>query len=111
MKLNSTSDAGRYVCHAKLDLNEKFDIYFTVKVNRKPPRSHSNYDALPIRSNQGVGSNILSEPKIALKQGHLGIENEPLELECTVTVASMTNRLEMKWELPNENIAEKVCDF
>lgn len=32
LQLNSTSDAGRYVCHAKFDIPEKFDIYFTVGV-------------------------------------------------------------------------------
>lgn len=60
---------------------------------------------------QAARSNILSEPTITSKIKDFGIENGQLELECAVKVASMANRLEMKWELPNDNIAEKVWKF
>lgn len=77
---------------------EKFDTYFTIEVNGK----------LEMRPNQAANSNILSEPTITSKMKDFGIENGRLELYCTVKVASMVNHLEMKWELPNENIAKKV---
>lgn len=56
---------------------------------------------------QASDSNILSEPKIAWRMTDFGIENGQLILNCSVNVTSV-NRFEMKWDLPNQNIAEKV---
>lgn len=113
MAVNSTSDAGQYACHVKFDVAEKFDTYFTVKVIGKLNLIYG-YFALLISFiffqsfNQEASSNILSEPTITTKIGDFGIQNGQIELYCSVKVASMMDRLEMKWELPNDNIAKKV---
>lgn len=57
--------------------------------------------------NQVASTNVLSEPTIISKTAEFGVKNGHLELNCTVETA-WSNRLEMKWELPNENIAKKV---
>lgn len=72
---------------------------------------HSTHDFFPFHSTEEVSSNILGEPTLTSKKEDLGVESDQLELECTVTVASMTNRIEIKWELPNENIAKKVSNL
>lgn len=96
---------------------EKFDTYFTVEVNGKLKmilQFRSQYFKFCssifsiFSSNQVASSNILSEPIITTKSREFGIENGQIELYCSVDVASMMDRLEMKWELPNENIAKQV---
>lgn len=65
---------------------------------------------LIVYSNQADKSNIMGEPTITWTTNVSRNENGQLILNCTVNMASM-DRVEMKWELPNQNIAMKVRRF
>lgn len=127
IRLNSSADAGQYACHAKFDVAEKFDIYFKVQVNcmflfeiASFVHVDDNISAfllyraifLNFSLKQVDHSNFLGEPKIISKadDNGNGNKNDQLELSCTVETTS-NHQLEMKWELPNENIAKNVRFF
>ena len=49
----------------------------------------------------------VNRPLITSKTDNFGIEGDQLELNCTVE-ADWDAKLELKWELPNNNEAERV---
>lgn len=54
-----------------------------------------------------AGVKLWDEPILAQRPGDQAVEDGTLELNCTV-VAERGAKLEIKWKLPNENIAIKV---
>lgn len=54
-----------------------------------------------------AGVKFWGDPKLVSKTGDHGIEGGKLELNCTVE-AERGAKLEIKWKLPNNNIAIEV---
>lgn len=54
-----------------------------------------------------AGPKIVSKPSITSKSGDYGIENDQLELNCTVE-AQLGANFNINWMLPNDEIALQV---
>lgn len=61
----------------------------------------------PILPHQVAGTKFVNKPIIVSKTENYGIEGKQLELTCSVE-CELGTKLTIRWELPNEGIAEKV---